>query len=197
MYNIESLAINEKDELTVGGVSTSLLAREYGTPLYVFDENHIRKNMGDYISAINDFYQGFGMPLYASKAFCCKEIARIADSEGLGLDVVSGGELYTALSANFPADKIFMHGNNKSFSEINDAITAGIGRIVADSIDEVDSIDAIAKEKGIVQKILLRIKPGIEAHTHDFVKTGQNDSKFGVSLETGEAYDVVCETLKM
>lgn len=196
MYNIESLAINEKDELTVGGVSTSLLAREYGTPLYVFDENHIRKNMGDYISAINDFYQGFGMPLYASKAFCCKEIARIADSEGFGLDVVSGGELYTALSANFPADKIFMHGNNKSFSEINDAITAGIGRIVADSIDEVDSIDAIAKEKGIVQKILLRIKPGIEAHTHDFVKTGQNDSKFGVSLETGEAYDVVCETLK-
>lgn len=196
MYIYKSLATNEKDELTVGGVSASLLAREYGTPLYVFDENHIRKNMGDYISAINDFYQGFGMPLYASKAFCCKEIARIAYSEGFGLDVVSGGELYTALSAGFPAEKIFMHGNNKSLSEIYDAINAGIGRIVADSIDEVGQIDAIAKEKGIVQKILLRIKPGVEAHTHDFIKTGQNDSKFGVSLETGEAYDVVCEILK-
>lgn len=196
MYISKSLGTDEKGHLTIGGVSAMQLVNEFGTPLYVFDEDLIRNNMRAYVSAIADFYGGKGMPLYASKAFCCREMARIAQSEGLGLDVVSGGELFTALSAGFPADKIVMHGNNKSLREINEAVKAGVGRIVADSIEEIALIDSVAKENKTVQKILIRIKPGVEAHTHDFIKTGQNDSKFGVSLETGEAYEAVREALK-
>ena len=127
------------------------------------------------------------MVLYASKAFSCKAIYRIADEEQIGVDVVSGGELYTALQAGFPAEKIYMHGNNKLDYELGEALDAGIGCIVADAYSEIDKIDAEAKKRGICQPILLRINPGVEAHTHAFVQTATTDSKFGFSLQDGTA----------
>lgn len=177
--------------LTIGGANAVALAQEFGTPLYVMDENTIVANMRAYNDVINKEYNGNGIVFYASKAFCTKDMCRIAHREGLGLDVVSGGELYTALSAGVPAEKLCMHGNNKDDSEIADAVCAGVGRIVADGLDEIIRIDKEAAKQGKIQKILIRVKPGIDAHTHEFIMTGQNDSKFGVSLETGEALEVI------
>ena len=128
---------------------------------------------------------------YASKAFACKEIYRIVESEGCGIDVVSRGELYTALSVGFPVEKIFYHGNNKTVEELTYAIEHNVGRIVVDNLTELERISAIAISQNKVVPILLRIKPGIDAHTHNFVRTGQIDSKFGFALETGEALDAV------
>ncbi|MBR6005566.1 MAG: diaminopimelate decarboxylase, partial [Clostridia bacterium] len=136
-------------------------------------------------------YGGNRLVLYASKAFCCKEMCRICNEEGLGLDVVSGGELYTALSAGFPADRIYFHGNNKTAAELNEALEAGVGRIIVDNLTELETLNKIAGEKDRKADVLLRIKPGIDAHTHDFIRTGQIDSKFGFALETGEAMQAV------
>lgn len=191
MFVSDCISVNEKGHLTIGGADTLDLAKTYGTPAYVFDEGQIRKNCRDFVNSINDNYGGNGLVLYASKAFCCKEMCRICRDEGLGLDVVSGGELYTALSAGFPAEKIYFHGNNKTAGELNQAVQAGVGRIIADNITELVTLDGIAKNAGKKQAVLLRIKPGIDAHTHDFIKTGQIDSKFGFALETGEALEAV------
>ncbi len=187
MYERETLKINEKGHLEIGGADCVELAKEYGTPLYVFDETYIRKMMRVYRDTINEYYGGNGQVLYASKAFSCKAIYRIADEENIGIDVVSGGELYTALQAGFPAQKIYMHGNNKLDYEIGEALDARIGCIVADGYSEIDKINAEAKKRGIVQKILLRINPGVEAHTHAFVQTATTDSKFGFSIQDGTA----------
>ncbi len=173
--------------LEIGGAEVPALAKEFGTPLFIMDKAKIRENMRAYQRAIEQKYDGFGLPLYASKAFSAKEIYRIAAEEGFGVDVVSGGELYTALSAGFPAEKICFHGNNKSMDELQYAIESGIGRIVADSEEELWILDALFKGKTKVPAVLLRITPGIEAHTHDFIQTGQEDSKFGVSLKSGAA----------
>lgn len=195
MNERESLKINEKGHLEIGGADCVSLAKEFGTPLYLFDEAYIRKMMGVYRDTLTKNYEGKGLVLYASKAFSCKAIYRIADEENIGVDVVSGGELYTALQAGFPAERIYMHGNNKLDYEIGEALDAGIGCIVADAYSEIDKIDAEAAKRGIRQKILLRINPGVEAHTHAFVQTATTDSKFGFSLSNGTAEEVTAYAL--
>ena len=187
MNERETLKINKKGHLEIGGADCVELARDFGTPLYVFDEAYIRKMIGTYRDTLAKHYGTNGKVLYASKAFSCKAIYRIADEENIGIDVVSGGELYTALQAGFPAENIYMHGNNKLDYEIGEALDAGIGCIVADAYSEIDKIDAEAKKRGICQGILIRINPGVEAHTHAFVQTATTDSKFGFSITDGTA----------
>ncbi len=184
-----SYGVNEKGHLTLGGADTVELARTYGTPLYVFDENDIRNNCREFKNAFVEHYGGNAKVYYASKAFSCKEMYRIADSEGICADVVSGGELYTAIAAGFPAEKIGFHGNNKTPEELCYAIDMKVGRIIVDNIYELYTVNDLAKDKDRCQKILLRIKPGIDCHTHDYIKTGQIDCKFGFALENGEAME--------
>lgn len=191
MFINDCLNVNKEGHLTIGGVDTLALAQKYGTPLYVLDESVIRDNCRKYIDAFKKYYGGNGLPSYASKALCCKELCRIMKDENMGLDVVSGGELYTALSAGFPADKIHFHGNNKTTNEIKMCLENGVGKIVVDNLAELELIDTMSKEYGKVTDISLRIKPGVDAHTHDYIRTGQIDSKFGFALENGEAIDVV------
>ena len=195
MFVSEALGLNEKGHLTIGGKDTVELAEKYGTPLYVMDENEIRRACRRYLHSMEENYGGHGMVAYASKAFCCKEMCRIAGEEGLGLDVVSGGEIYTALSAGFPAERLIFHGNNKTHAELALALEKGVGRIVTDNLTELRTLNQMAGAAGRKQGIMLRIKPGIDAHTHDFVRTGQIDSKFGFALETGEAFEAVKEAL--
>ncbi|MBQ3019962.1 MAG: diaminopimelate decarboxylase [Clostridia bacterium] len=187
MNERDTLKVNEKGHLELGGADCVELAKKFGTPLYLFDEAYIRKMMGVYRDTLKKHYGDNGLVLYASKAFSCQAIYRIADEENIGIDVVSGGELYTALQAGFPAERIYMHGNNKLDYEIGEALDAGIGCIVADAYSEIDKIDAEAKKRGMVQRILLRINPGVEAHTHAFVQTATTDSKFGFSIADGTA----------
>ncbi len=191
MFVSDCISVNERGRLTIGGADTVELARQYGTPVYVFDETEIRNNIRAFKSSIDEYYGGNGLVVYASKAFSCKEIYRICMQEGIGTDVVSGGELYTALSVGFPADRIVFHGNNKTYDELVMAVDNGVGRIVVDNIAELKMLDEIARQKGKTVGIMFRIKPGIDAHTHDFIKTGQIDSKFGFALETGEAMEAV------
>lgn len=185
-----SFTVNKKGHLVVGGADTVVLAQQFGTPLYVFDEAHIRNTITEYQQAFHTHYNGNAQVLYASKAFSCKEIYRIMSDLGAGVDVVSGGELYTALQSGFQPDNIYFHGNNKTADEIELAIDNKIGRIVVDNVNELDMVDAIAAQHGTIQPILLRIKPGIDVHTHNYIRTGQIDSKFGFALETGEAATV-------
>ncbi len=197
MYVSDCIGVNDKGHLTIGGCDTVELARRFGTPVYVYDEMEIRRNCQEFVRSIEDNYAGNGMVLYASKAFCCKEICRICAQENMGLDVVSGGELYTALSVDFPAEKIYFHGNNKTADELEQAVEHNVGRIVVDNIFELEMLERIAGDAGKTAEILFRIKPGIDAHTHSFVKTGQIDSKFGFALETGEAMAAVKKALEM
>ena len=197
MYVSDCITINGNGNLTIGGADTVQIAKEYGTPVYVFDENEIRKNLRAFKNSMDEYYAGNGLAVYASKAFCCKEMCRICMQEGTGIDVVSGGELYTALSVGFPAEKIVFHGNNKTYDELYAAVTNGVGRIVVDNITELETLSRIASELGKTAGIMFRIKPGIDAHTHDFIKTGQIDSKFGFALETGEAMEAVKKALAM
>lgn len=196
MFNSDCLDINEKGNLTIGGCDTTEIAAEFGTPVYVMDEETVRNSCRLYKESIDKYYGGNGLPLYASKALSCKELCRIAASEGLGLDVVSGGELYTAMEAGFPADKIYFHGNSKTREEIEYAVDCKIGCFVVDNIDELRLLNQICGEKGTKQDIMLRLKPGIDAHTHDFIRTGQIDSKFGFAIETGEADQAVGKVLE-
>ena len=190
MFHSDILSVNTKNHLMIGSHDTVDLAREYGTPLYVLDEDLIRKHCREYKEAIETYFDGNGLVLFASKALCTMHTARITAEEGLGADVVSGGELYTLYKAGFPMEKVFFHGNNKTPDEIELAITYGVGHMVVDNRFELDLINKFAGAKGIVQNVLFRIKPGIDAHTHDFVKTGQIDSKFGFALENGEAIQI-------
>lgn len=197
MYVSDCVSVNERGHLTLGGKDTVELAKEFGTPLYAFDENEIRKNLCEFRESMNENYGGNGLVVYASKAFCCKEMCRICNSENVGMDAVSGGELFTALSVGFPAEKIVFHGNNKTYAELETAVKNGVGRIVVDNITELEMLDRIAGDNGVKAGIMFRIKPGIDAHTHDFIKTGQIDSKFGFALETGEAMEAVKKALSM
>ncbi|MDP4089581.1 MAG: diaminopimelate decarboxylase [Bacillota bacterium] len=169
------------NELTVGGVRCSDMVKEYGTPLYVFDENLLRDNCRSYIKA---FKAGSmrNRVAYAGKAFLTLAMCRLVQEEGLWLDVVSGGELYTAYKSGFPMERVYFHGNNKTVEEIEMGIELGVGRFVVDNFSEIEYINSIAGEHNKVQKVLLRITPGIEAHTHDYIKTGQVDSKFGFTV---------------
>ena len=195
MNTRDTLKINAKGHLEIGGADCVELAKEFGTPVYLFDEAYIRKMMRVYRDTLAKDYGGKGMVLYASKAFSCEAIYRIADEENIGIDVVSGGELYTALRAGFPAERIYMHGNNKLDYELGEALDAKIGCIVADAYSEIDKIDVEAEKRGLCQKILLRINPGVEAHTHAFVQTATTDSKFGFSILNGEAERVTAYAL--
>lgn len=186
-----NLTVNMEGHLCIGGADTVTLAKTHGTPLYVMDENMIRENCRGYERVISEEYGGRGLICYASKALSCKELYRIVHAEGLGCDVVSGGELYTALQAGMPAEKIVLHGNSKTNSELQMAVSHDVGRIVCDNLPELKRLDQIAGAAGKTVSVMLRIKPGIDAHTHDFVKTGQIDSKFGFALETGEAMQAI------
>lgn len=197
MFVNDCLNINEKGHLTIGGCDTVDLAKEYGTPLYVLDETTIRNTCRAYVNSFKKFYNGNGMPLYASKALSCKELCRIANEENLGLDVVSGGEIYTAVQAGFPMEKVHFHGNNKTADEIRFAIKSKVGKFVVDNLYELELLDEIAGEEGITANISFRIKPGVDAHTHNFIRTGQIDSKFGFALETGEAFNAVKKAIKL
>lgn len=195
MFVSENLNVNEKGNLTIGGLDTVKLAEQYGTPLYVMDEEAIRDSVRRFKSSIDKYYGGQGMVFYASKAFSCLEMCRIMKEEGIGLDVVSIGELYTAVKAGFDCENIGFHGNNKTDEELRYALECGVGHIIVDNISELMRLEAMAKEMGVTAQIMFRIKPGIDAHTHDFVKTGQIDSKFGFALETGEAYEAVKQAI--
>lgn len=196
MFVSDNLNVNENGNLTIGGVDTTTLASQYGTPLYVFDEENIRESCRRFKNSIDRFYGGKGMVCYASKAFSCMEMCRIVNDEGLGLDVVSGGELYTAIKAGFDVSKIGYHGNNKTDEELRYAVSSDVGHIIVDNFSELEHLERIAGELGKKPHIMFRIKPGIDAHTHSFVKTGQIDSKFGFALETGEAFEAVKEAVQ-
>lgn len=191
----DNLNVNEKGNLTIGGTDTVELAAKYGTPLYVMDEQTVRTNCRRFNDSIKKFYGDMGRVHYASKALSCMEMCRIVGSEGLGLDAVSIGELYTAVKAGFDPAKIGFHGNNKTNEELSYAVEIGVGHIIVDNISELHRLEKIAEEQGKKPHIMFRIKPGIDAHTHDFVKTGQIDSKFGFALETGEAFEAVKEAV--
>ena len=190
MFHSPNLSINSENHLVIGQHDTVELAKKFGTPLYVLDEDLMRDNCRAYKNAIDTYYDGHGLVLFASKALCTMYTGRLVAEEGLGADVVSGGELYTLYKAGFPMEKVFFHGNNKTPDEIELALNCGVGHIVVDNKYELELLNRIANKKNVNQRILFRIKPGIDAHTHDFVKTGQIDSKFGVALENGEAYEI-------
>lgn len=187
MFVSDCLNVNEKGHLEIGGCDTIDLAEKYGTPLYVVDENEIRKNCRAFVKSIEDNYNGHGTVAYASKAFSCMEMYRICKQENMSIDTVSAGEIYTALKAGFPGERIYFHGNNKTLDEIEFALNNNVGRIVVDNLTELDKIEKAAEKRNITAKIMFRIKPGIDAHTHSFIRTGQIDSKFGLALENGEA----------
>ncbi len=191
------LSVNEKGRLAISGCDTVELAERYGTPLYVMSEDEIRDVCRRYLSSFEKYYQGNGKPVYASKAFCCKEICRIVTGEGLDLEVVSGGELYTALQAGVPAGRIHFQGNNKTPGELNMAVENGVGDIVVDNLSELRKLGETARKHNVVVPVSLRIKPGIDAHTHEFIRTGQIDSKFGIDLSSGEALEAVRQASQM
>jgi len=177
----DSAEVGSDGQLFVGGCDVAQLAEQFGTPLFVYDEAQLRARCREAVAAFGD-----GVA-YATKAFLCRAMARLAHEEGMHLDVASGGELAVALAAGVPPERIVLHGNNKSDEELAVARAAGVGRIVVDSFDELDRLERLHAVDGIVSKVLLRITPGIEAHTHEFVMTGQDDSKFGFGLKVGDA----------
>lgn len=183
----DCLSVNQNGNLQLGGCDLKAVAEKHGTPAYVFDEGAVRNNCKAYVDSIDKYYDGNGLAIYASKALSCKYMYKLIAEEGMGADVVSGGEIYTALTAGFPAEKIFFHGNNKSYEELELAIKNDIGRIVADNTLELTRINEIAGSLGKRVNVIIRITPGVDAHTHSFVKTGQIDSKFGATLENGDA----------
>lgn len=191
MLEINGISTSDEGQLVMGGVNLIQLAKELRTPLYVMDEGRIRNNCKSINRAITSHYPYGHLACYASKAFCCKHMCRIAKEEGMGLDVVSGGELFTALSVDFPTDKICFHGSNKTKEELIMAITHGVGRIVVDNLYELEMLEELTKKHNKSASLMIRLKPGIDAHTHEFIQTGQLDSRFGFGLETGEAMDAV------
>jgi diaminopimelate decarboxylase len=180
--------IDERGHLHVGGVDLLQLAAEFGTPLFVYDEDHLRHACREAVAAWGD-----GVA-YATKAFLCRAIARLVHEEGMQLDVASGGELHVARSAGVPAARLVLHGNNKSTFELASALDMGVGRIVVDSVDEIARLGGLLEERAPGPerpKVLVRVTPGVEAHTHEFVRTGQEDSKFGFSVSSGAAKEAV------
>ncbi len=190
MNTRETLKIGANGHLMIGGADCTELAAKYGTPLYVYDKKYIEDISAIYVKTLKEVY-GEGRILYASKAFSCKGIYKLAEKCDLGADVVSGGELYTALSAQFPADRLVLHGNNKLDRELTYAVESDIGFIVCDAFDEIVRLGEICKSRNKVQNILLRVNPGVEAHTHHFVQTATPDSKFGFSFMNGDAMKAI------
>ena len=186
-----NLAVNEKGHLTLAGADTVALAKKYGTPLMLVDEQRIRDNCRTYVQAMKEHFGGDSMPLFASKALCFKALYQIVAEEGMGTDIVSPGELYTAKAAGFPLEKAYFHGNNKTDADIRFGIEAGIGCFIADNREELEVINQTAAEAGRRQKVILRVTPGIDPHTHAAITTGKVDSKFGTAIETGQALELI------
>ena len=185
--------IDAAGHLEIGGCDTVALATEFGTPLYVVDETLVRENCRRYAAVFAARYPGESRVSYAGKAFLVQAIARIVEQEGLDIDVASGGELHTVLTAGFPANRVLYHGNYKSDEEIAMGLDAGVGRFVVDNPHELRRLSAAAAARGKVQSILLRVTPGIDPHTHRRIRTGQEDSKFGVNISDGSAMAVLLE----
>lgn len=192
----ENLGINAAGNLTFAGRDTVELAQKYGTPLYLMDEKRIRRNCQAYTNAMKRYFGESAEALFASKAAAFKAVYGIVMEEGMGIDVVSTGEIHTARAAGFPMERAYFHGNNKTDFDIEYAMDCGVGYFVADGKEELDSIDKTASQKGLRQKVLLRITPGIDPHTYDAVATGRVDSKFGSAVETGAATDITEYALK-
>jgi diaminopimelate decarboxylase len=190
----DTAGVNEKGHLTIGGSDVAKLGAEFGTPLYVFDEATLRRTCTEFRKEFGRRYSDT-LVIYAAKAFINRALARIFKEEGLGLDVVSGGELSIARSADFPMDRVFFHGNNKLSEEIDLAIGWRIGRIVVDNLHELSLVNDVARKAKVSQDILLRLSPGIDAHTHEYVTTGVIDSKFGLPIATGQAEEAVAKAL--
>ncbi|MGE5604592.1 MAG: diaminopimelate decarboxylase [Bacteroidota bacterium] len=191
-----NMKVNAAGHLEIGGCDAVNLARDYGTPLYVLDEALVRSQCCDYREKLAAIYPD-SMVIYAGKALMTMAICRIIDEEGLGLDVVSGGELYTALKAGFPMGKIFFHGNNKSLEELRMALEYGVGIFVVDNLYELENLNALALQKGKRASVLFRLTPGVEAHTHSYTQTGQQDSKFGLGIRDGVARQVISHALTL
>ncbi|NPV90354.1 MAG: diaminopimelate decarboxylase [Firmicutes bacterium] len=184
-----TMKVNLAGHLEIGGYDAVQLARDFGTPLYVMDEAMIREICGQYRASF--IMKHHAEVFYASKAFLTMAMCRIIEQEGLGLDVVSGGELYTAIKAKFPPGRICFHGNNKQLDELRLALEYGVGRIVVDNYREIEMLGSLAEQMGRTAEVLLRVSPGVEAHTHEYIKTGQIDSKFGFTVPNGQALDAV------
>ncbi len=191
------LSINKEGHLAISGCDTITLAEQYGTPLYVMSEDEVRRVCKSYVDSFGKYYHGNGRPIYASKAFSCKEMYRIVTSEGLDVEVVAGGELYTALQAGVPGENIHFQGNNKTMQELEFAIDSNVSDIVVDNFAELELLGKLAREKDKTVRVSLRIKPGIDAHTHEFIRTGQVDSKFGLDLASGEALQAVNRAIEL
>ncbi|GAB7386205.1 diaminopimelate decarboxylase [Bacillaceae bacterium] len=187
--------INEKGHLEIGGCDVTDLVKEFGTPLFVYDEALLREKCRSFRSAFQE--SGFRFQVaYASKAFSTLAMCRLVAEEGLALDVVSGGELYTALKAGFPAERIHFHGNNKTPAEIKMALDADIGCFVVDNFYELALLPEMAREAGKTVSVLLRVTPGVEAHTHEYISTGQQDSKFGFDVASGQAHEAFARAMQ-
>jgi len=184
-----TMRINGFGNLEIGGVDATKLVEQYQTPLWVIDETGFRENCRAFRNAFR--VSGDTLVLYASKALCNTALCKIVNEEGLGLDVVSGGELFTAMNAGFPMEKVYFHGNNKTLDEIDMGVKLGVGKFVVDNFYEMEKINSTAKKYGKIQEILLRVTPGIEAHTHDYIKTGQIDSKFGFTMLNDEVMNII------
>ena len=194
MNTRDTLKTGENGHLFIGGADCAELAEKYGTPLYVYDKKYIEDICGVYSETLKREY-GEGRILYASKAFSCKGIYKLIDGLGLGADVVSGGELYTALQGGIAAEKLVMHGNNKTDAELEYAVESGVGVIVCDAFSEIERLSELCKKKNVAQDVMLRVNPGVEAHTHHFVQTATPDSKFGFSIMNGDALKAVKQAI--
>ena len=181
----DNATVGDRGQLVIGGCDTMELAAEFGTPLFVYDEDHLRARARDAVAAFGDH------ATYASKAFLCRAMARLVHEEGMSIDVATGGEMAVALAADVPAHRLHLHGNNKSVDELGAAMSAGVGRIIVDSFDEMDRIEALVAAGAPAPRVLLRVTPGVKAETHEFVATGQDDSKFGFTVATGVALEAV------
>ncbi len=193
----ENIGVNAAGHLTFGGQDTVELAKEYGTPLYLMDENRIREKCRTYMKAMKDAFGEESHPVYAGKAACFKYIYKIMKEEGMGIDLVSPGEIYTAHSQGFPMENSFFHGNNKTDADIAYAMDCGVGYFMVDNMYEIKAINDLAEKRGTVQKVILRLTPGIDPHTYSAVATGKVDSKFGIAIETGQAEEFVKEAAKL
>lgn len=193
----DNISVSKEGHLLFAGQDTVELAKKYGTPVYLMDEDKIREKCRMYKKAFEENFGKSAVPLYASKANCFKRIYEIMAEEGMGIDVVSSGEIYTAVKAGYDLSKAYFHSNNKTDGDIAYAMDNNIGYFVADNIEEVKVIEAEAAKRGIKQKILLRLTPGIDPHTYEAIATGNVDSKFGTAIETGQAETIALETIKM
>ena len=195
MLLYDNLSVNPQGHLTVGGVDTVDLAREFGAPLYAVDEDRARANSRTHVQAPGAAMPQGSMPLFAGKALCFKGLYPVLEEEGMGADVVSPGEIYTALAGGFPPERLYFHGNNKTDEDSAYALDSGVGCFIVDNLQELDRLDEAAGARGIRQRVLLRVTPGIDPHTLQAINTGRIDCQFGVPIETGQAARFVAAAL--